>query len=82
MPKKYEYEVNSEVFPRKTRSDLRNKKLHPLECFGFGLSNHIIKDYKKKCNIFVSCREGETLNKTEKKNAGGIWGSRKSQNKT
>ena len=68
MPKKYEYETSSEVLltnQEKQRTELQNQKLHPVEFYACGSSNHIIKDCNKKCNICVSYREEETLNETE-----------------
>ena len=71
IAKKYEYETSSEVLliqetdQEKQRAELRIKKLHPIECYACGSSNHIIKDYNKKYNIYVSYREEETLNETE-----------------
>ena len=68
IAKKYEYETSSEVLltnQEKQRTELQNQKLHPVECYAFGSSNHIIKDCNKKYNIYVSYREEETLNETE-----------------
>ena len=68
MPKKYEYETSSEVLltnQEKQRTELQNQKLHPVECYACGSSNHILKDCNKKYNIYVSYREEETLNETE-----------------
>ena len=69
--KKYEYETSSEVLliqeinQEKQRTELQNQKLHPVECYACGSSNHILKDCNKKYNIYVSYREEETLNETE-----------------
>ena len=68
MPKKYEYETSSEVLltnQEKQRTELQNQKLHPVECYACGPSNHIIKDCNKIYNIYISYRKGETLNETE-----------------
>ena len=71
IAKKYEYETSSEVLliqeinQEKQRTELQNQKLHPVECYACGSSNHIFKDCNKKYNIYVSYREEETLNETE-----------------
>ena len=71
IAKKYEYEGNSEVLliqetnQEKQRTELQNQKPHPAECYACGSSNHIIKDCNKKCNIYASHRDGETLNEIE-----------------
>ena len=68
IAKKYEYETISEVLltnQEKQRTELQNQKLHPVECYACGSSNHILKDCNKKYNIYVSYREEETLNETE-----------------
>ena len=71
IAKKYEYETSSEVLliqeisQEKQRTELQNQKLHPVECYACGPSNHIIKDCNKMCNIYISYRKGETLNETE-----------------
>ena len=71
IAKKYEYEGNSEVLliqetnQEKQRTELQNQKPHPVECYACGSSNHIIKDCNKKCNIYASHREEETLNEIE-----------------
>ena len=71
IAKKYEDETSSEVLliqeinQEKQRTEVQNQKLHPVECYTCGPSNHIIKDCNKKYNIYVSYREGETLNETE-----------------
>ena len=71
IAKKYEYETSSEVLliqeisQEKQRTELQNQKLHPVECYACGSSNHILKDCNKKYNIYVSYREEETLNETE-----------------
>ena len=51
IAKKYEYETSSEVLltnQEKQRTELQNQKLHPVECYACGSSNHIIKDCNKK----------------------------------
>ena len=71
IARKYEYETNSEVLliqetnQEKQSTELQNQKLHPVECYACGSSNHILKDCNKKYNIYVSYREEETLNETE-----------------
>ena len=72
MPKKkHEYETSSEVLiiqetnQGKQTTELQNQKLDPVECYACGISNHIIKDCNKKCNICVSYREEQALNETE-----------------
>ena len=88
IAKKYEYETSSEVLliqetdQEKQRAELRIKKLHPIECYACGSSNHIIKDCNKKYNIYVSYREEETLNETEMRQIMEEYGKvKKSQNK-
>ena len=66
IAKKYEYEGNSEVLLiQETNQEKQNQKPHPVECYACGSSNHIIKDCNKKCNIYASHREEETLNEIE-----------------
>ena len=71
IAKKYEYETNSEVLliqetnQENQRTEVQNQRLHPVECYVCGSSNHSIKNCNIKYNIYSSYREKETLNKTE-----------------
>ena len=69
---------------KKQRGDIQNQKLHPIECYACGSSNHVIKYCKKKDNIIVSYEEEETLIKPEMSQIRGEYDGevKKCENKT
>ena len=78
IAKKYEYETSSEVLliqeinQEKQRTELQNQKLHHVEFYACGSSNHIIKGCNKKIQhiCILWRRENSEWNRNETNNGG------------